>query len=84
MQTPALIQMKITSALSRIFASLLKRHFWEHKKSGSKPSPDRSNNPRRVIPTCAAFSVRSPADQLHLVAVRLDDFQSPGPGGIDQ
>jgi hypothetical protein len=75
--------MKTIPLLFRIFDSLPKRGFCENGKSRSNPSTSLANDPCGVTPSCTTFSVRSPAGQLQVVALRLNEFRSPAPVAIE-
>jgi len=83
-QSAPLIHMKTISLLLRIAGSLLKRGFCENGKFRSNPSPSLANDSYRLTSSRTTFSVRSPADQLQVVTLTLNEFQSPDPGAIDQ
>jgi hypothetical protein len=73
---PAHIQMKIIRYLCRIFVCLPMLSF--QSKSKTKPDPCIAGSSRtreQLSPPSSLFSVRSPGDQLHMVALRPTDSQ---------
>jgi hypothetical protein len=71
--------MKIIAYLSRIFVFLPTLCFQTKTKTKTKPDPPivGSNRTREELwPPTSLFAVRSPGDQLHVVALRPTDSQA--------
>ena len=76
MHTAAPIEMKVIDNLALFLASLPKRCFRRNRKPNPELRVACLNRSKPLLTPCSLITLRSPGDQLHVVALRSDEYKA--------